>query len=253
MIITIRKNQPAFEFKYTDYCPTGYFVWPICRKHFSTPCCIPLCCTDKEGNIDEKHLLYMKMDSERIATAIMAEAEQHKVVASRIKYLVENTIDKQGYRMKSIEMVVNQYNKMQKDFTNSPHLTLASKILLHYVEAIKYHAEICLLDVNARYNYIVRSYTRDTPSSVVRTLPDKKVEGLYATDENGNKMTPTNLYFGSDTRFWFEKGDKCGGAYYRHCSTLYPVYLNGKRFRINGLCAVCCHYKNGVLTNWYRE
>ena len=77
-----------------------------------------------------------------------------------------------------------------------------------------------------------------------------KVEGLYAFDDEGNKITPCCVYFGID--FW-QNGCVGGNAYYHYLNALRPVYLpDGTRYRVPHLRNVQARYKDGVLCEFER-
>jgi len=247
-------------YKYVKECPYNYSVWPIGRQNFRHPCCIPLCKPDNSGNpyhIDAEKLLYMKLPSERIAREILHEASLRGVDSIMLEYLIKHSFDDNGFRNKSISMVEGQLGRLTRYYKNNHLLPLAEKIANHYKEQIKRTIKVNgdYADNEERYSYAVRSHEPDTPFQTIKELKEMKVEGLYIVNSNGMKMTPSNLYFGCDTRLWSPSdGKKCGDAYFHFCSALYPVYLpDGKRFHISGLSNVCCRYKNGILYDWYRE
>lgn len=91
----------------------------------------------------------------------------------------------------------------------------------------------------------------DTTRAEIETQQSIKVEGLYAFDDVVNKITPWCIYFGID--FW-QNGCEGGYAYFHYLNALRPVYLpDGTHYRVPHLRNVCAKYKNGVLTDFYRE
>lgn len=77
-----------------------------------------------------------------------------------------------------------------------------------------------------------------------------KVEGLYAFDDEGNKIAPWRVYFGID--FW-QNACVGGNAYYHYLNALRPVYLpDGTRYRLPNLRNVQARYKDGVLCEFER-
>lgn len=235
-----------FAFKYTEECPANYYVYPISRKMFNHPCCVPLC----QDTVPNKYFLFIRVPSERIASTIMKEAQLHKVTATRIHTIINSDFDKKGFRMKSLEMIDEQYASIKQNFPNSHLLPKANKIAEYYKSNISFFIQSNI----ERYDYATRSFVFDTPLDVIVSLPTKEVKGLYAYDDDGNKIIPTEIYFGSDTRLCRDNGVKCGKAYYHYNHALRPVYLpDGTRFHIDGLANVCCQYKDNIVFGWSKE
>ena len=91
----------------------------------------------------------------------------------------------------------------------------------------------------------------DTTWEKLKAQQPIKVEGLYAFDDEGNKITPWCVYFSID--FW-QNGCVGGDACYHYLNALRPVYLpDGTRYRVPHLRNVCARYKNGVLNDFYIE
>lgn len=105
-----------------------------------------------------------------------------------------------------------------------------------------------------KFSYAVRSFMYDTDLKTIRSLQPFRLDGLYIIDDNGNKITPRDLWFGIDTRlFRPDDGEACGYCYYHYNAALYPVYLDGKRYRRPEWCNVSADYKDGVICNFYRQ
>ena len=91
----------------------------------------------------------------------------------------------------------------------------------------------------------------DTTWEELKEQQPIKVDGLYAFDDEGNKITPRCVYLGID--FW-QNGCVGGNACYYYLNALRPVYLpDGTRYRMPHLRNVCARYKNGVLNDFYIE
>jgi len=100
-------------------------------------------------------------------------------------------------------------------------------------------------------------YVPQTSYEVYHNYPEKKVVGLYYVDDDGNKVTPYNLYFSSDMRFANNDETQVHGRAFtcamgKHGTTLYPVYLpNGKRYRNANLCGISARYKENIIKDYY--
>ena len=104
-----------------------------------------------------------------------------------------------------------------------------------------------------KFGYEVRSFMYDSTRDFISTLRPWKNDGLYCII-NGEKVTPTSLYFGCDTRLFREDGNACGFCYWHYACALHPVFLqNGKRYREPKLANVCAYYKDGKVFDFYRE
>lgn len=102
-------------------------------------------------------------------------------------------------------------------------------------------------------------YVPQTTYEVYHNYPDKKVVGLYYVDDEGNKVTPYNLYFSSDMRKCNNDETKVHGRAFtcamgKHSTTLYPVYLpNGKRYRNADLCGISARYKDNIIKDFITD
>lgn len=162
---------------------------------------------------------------------------------------------------KSHNDVMDQLTRMQLVYGGNHHMKTAYKIAEYYCNNITEQFRLEGVDViktnicHEKRSHAVRSYMPDSSREFIASLQPKKIEGLYAFDDNGNKIVPTRIYFGIDTRlFRPEDGVACGRAYYFYGCALRPVFLpNGKRFRMKNWSNICCRYKNGILSDFYRE
>ena len=100
-------------------------------------------------------------------------------------------------------------------------------------------------------------YVPQTAYEVYHNYHEKKVVGLYYVDDDGNKVTPHNLYFSSDMRKYNNDETQVHGRAFtcamgKHGTTLYPVYLpNGKRYRNADLCGISARYKENIIKDYY--
>ena len=96
----------------------------------------------------------------------------------------------------------------------------------------------------------------DTPLNVIKALEPMKIEGLYAYDRQGNKVTPYRIYFGINMRELTGNPNETtnGTAYFHYDNALRPVFkADCSRLVLSHLSNVCCSYDNGILHDWYRE
>lgn len=96
--------------------------------------------------------------------------------------------------------------------------------------------------------------TKDLTFQEIADLRPIKVEGLYF-DYHGEKRTPLGLYFSSDLRDWWNNPEEYDGRLYTYFdNALRPVYMpDGKQFEKRGLACVCAVYRNGFITDFYKE
>lgn len=90
---------------------------------------------------------------------------------------------------------------------------------------------------------------RDLTSEEIKNLKPFEESGLYAIVD-GKKVTPTNIFFGSDLHLWDEgREEETGGqAYYHFYGGLTKVYdKDGNWYRREELVCVSARYKDGVV------
>lgn len=93
----------------------------------------------------------------------------------------------------------------------------------------------------------------DTPREVIAELHDKHIDGLYYV-KDGERHTPRNIYFGIDMAGCEEGGERNGYAWTHLVGGLYPVFLpSGERLRDENLCNVSAYYRDGVISDFYRQ
>lgn len=97
---------------------------------------------------------------------------------------------------------------------------------------------------------MITNYHPDSTQEFIDGLKPIKVKGLYAYDDNGNKLIPKRIYFGIDTRLWSKNGQPCGNAYYHYDCALRIVYKKAGMFHIEGLANVICDYDGTWLRNF---
>ena len=145
---------------------------------------------------------------------------------------------------------MQQIASIQERHGDNPHFEKAKEVARYYLEMI---ATFDLGDRDERLAYEYRSFVYDTSRDVIATLQPRKIAGLWFY-YHGEKVTPHNLYFGTDTRLMHEHGEMCGRCFTHYDNALRPVYLpNGKRFTWYPLANVSCRYKDGVIRDYYRE
>lgn len=107
-------------------------------------------------------------------------------------------------------------------------------------------------------DWVDYGYVGSTPISTIRELKPITVKGLYYIDDDGNKRTPSRVWFSCDSRNWHQNeslvhGRACTSYFGKNGTCLTPVYLpDGTRYRVD-LCDVTAYYKDGVLYDFYRE
>lgn len=82
-----------------------------------------------------------------------------------------------------------------------------------------------------------------THEECANLLPIKVHGGLYFM-YNGEKREPTNLYFSSDLREWWDNPEEYGGRLYTHFdNALRPVYnMTGKQHEEREIRSVSARY-----------
>lgn len=152
---------------------------------------------------------------------------------------------------KSYNDVMQQLDRIHENHSTSEHYERATKIAHHYLSQLSH---FCDDDNDEKLGYEYRSFMPDTSLAVIATLKPRKLDGLWF-EYNGEKLTPSNLYFGCDTRLIRSDVDgKCGKCFTLYDNALRPVYLsNGERFVWYPLANVNCRYKNGRLYGFYRQ
>lgn len=96
--------------------------------------------------------------------------------------------------------------------------------------------------------------TPDLNYDEIALLEPIKAPGLYFM-YNGERRTPSGLYFSSDMRDWWNDPEEYEGRLYTHFdNALRPVFTpDGKQFERRGIACVCASYKNGVIMDFYKE
>lgn len=182
------------------------------------------------------------------------------------KFKSANDVFKQMVRIRE------NYATFDNTKKENPWLFVASKITNHYLDEIARHIELCKkygnysFSSNAskesnphsiKFAWVVRSFMEDTSREEIARISPFMVEGLYVELDNGERMTPYNLYFGCDARFWRDDPEHAqpnGYCYFHYLNALHPVMLpNGKRFIKREWANVSCRYANGLLYDFYRE
>ena len=163
---------------------------------------------------------------------------------------------------KSLNDVMKQLTRIQATYHNGYWVKVAYEIAQHYIDQIettqKVWGEYRKLSesglVHKKYEHAVRSFMPDSSLEFIRSLQPWEKKGLYV-EIDGEKITPTRLYFGCDTRlFRPDGGSPCGGCYWFYGCALHPVFLpDGTHYREPKLANVCASYKNGIVCDFYRE
>ena len=92
----------------------------------------------------------------------------------------------------------------------------------------------------------------DSPSAALDTIYKIAVPDLYFIDADGEKIAPSRVWFGTDTR-WArtEGGAPNGRAFTAYNGRLCPVYLgDGSRLVDASLCNVTANYVDGCLSDF---
>lgn len=85
---------------------------------------------------------------------------------------------------------------------------------------------------------------------LARSLGPQQVGGLYYVGKDGERKTPSCLYFAAGYHM-----NKPGDSYTHIVQGLYPVYLsrNGQRLQKPEWAELCATFKNGFIKNFYVE
>lgn len=112
---------------------------------------------------------------------------------------------------------------------------------------------------NNQDNWTDFGYVAPTLLEQIRGFRPIMVIGLYYKDDEGNKMTPTHIWFSCDTRNWHQNAESVHGRAFttyfgKHGTCLTPVYKrNGEPYRRDDMCDVSAMYDNKFLKDFYRE
>lgn len=100
-------------------------------------------------------------------------------------------------------------------------------------------------------------YMSDSTMQVIEVQNNNpiKVEGLWFSDDNGEKRTPNRVWFGFHfKRYDLNRQNYGGMAYCHYNNALRPVYDRYEQwYRQPQLRDVVCGYKDNVLCNFRRE
>lgn len=146
---------------------------------------------------------------------------------------------------------------MQMEYSGNCHMKKAYKIAEFFCNNIttQFQIERKSIRVHEKRSHAVRSFMDDSSLDFIRNLKPIKVDGLYAFDDYGKKITPHTIFFGIDTRLFRPiDGEACGYAYFHYLNALRPVFMpDGRHYREPYFCNVCGKYKDGFISDFYRE
>lgn len=160
-----------------------------------------------------------------------------------------------------IKSFVKSVHKEGVDFSRDWHQLDLSMMARFKQLALDLHFELKPEQIEAgntlgyaMYEYLQEYvFFTDTPREEIAELKPVEIEGLYF-EHNGEKMTPTTVYFGVGNPY--DNHRDYGKAFAMYNCGLHPVMKSdGKRLRNKGLRNVCARYdaKTGTLHDWYRE